>query len=180
LGVVDGDVPANNNPREELKFIEYDVTKEKTHNEKPQWRTEIDKLLADVPVASRWADKREDLDLSGAQNHLALAVLLRRPWMVTPPPNESCHSGSLVSFPNGLLDCAKTYANATRDSQCLARFATNLALLQELVLVSLCVVLVAIGVDEDHVDSVMKRTRRSRKRSPTRRPYNETVVVLFG
>jgi hypothetical protein len=37
---------------EKLKFIEYDVTKEKTRNERPPWRSEIDKLLADVPVAS--------------------------------------------------------------------------------------------------------------------------------
>ncbi|CZR66039.1 uncharacterized protein PAC_15940 [Phialocephala subalpina] len=161
VNVLDGTVPSCKDVREELKFIEYNVTKEKIRNEKPQWRSEIDKLLADVPVASRWVDKREELDLSDAQNHLALTVLLRRPWRVTSSPDDSCHSGSST---NGLLDCAKTYANATKDTQCLAKIATNLALFQELILVSLCVVLVEIGVSEDHVDPVMKLCWASEKK----------------
>lgn len=155
VNVPDGAVPGPNDECEQLKFIEYDVTKEKLCNQKPQWRAEMDRMLAGVPVASGWVDRREGLELS--DNHLALAMLLRRPWMVTPPTDGSCHPQTR-SLPrsNGLLHCAETYANATREIQSLAKFATNVALFQELVLVSLCVVLVEKGVGEDQVDPVMK------------------------
>jgi hypothetical protein len=51
------------------------------------------------------------------------------------------------------------------------------------VLVSLCVVLVAIGVSEDDVDPEMKMcwaNEKSRRRNPTGRPCDRTAVALFG
>jgi hypothetical protein len=49
----------------------------------------------------------------------------------------------------------QTYTNATKET-CLSKIATNLGLFQELVLVSLCVVLDETGVSGECIDAVMK------------------------
>jgi len=58
----------------------------------------------------------------------------------------------------------------------------NLAVFQDIVLVSLRVVLVAIGSSEDDVDPVLKMfwaKEKSRRRNPTGRPCDKTAVAPF-
>jgi hypothetical protein len=150
--------------REQLKFIQHDVTKQKAkanakenaRSGRPSWRGEMDTFLRDVPSATLWMKKRREVGIySSEQNHSILARLLDVHF-IGPPPSHRASSPRSLSNANTLLECLKAYGSSMRGSQIEAKFATKFALFQELILVSFMVVLVACGIPTNVIDEAMK------------------------
>jgi len=140
--------PANKN--NQLTFV-YDkhsfgppVTK-RARSQEPRWRKYADDMLQEIATVDTW---------SSADNDRAITIILG-----TLRESGSSDVSNPVVKPmplTGLLDCATRYAKQNRASHTEMNFSRKLLSFQDLVFVSLCVVLIHCGVDQGKVDDVMR------------------------
>lgn len=163
-GQLQGHVLTTPVQEKQLRFVEYDTTRNKAKNENPQWCGEMDTLLGSVPEACCWVIEREKVGIDSTQNRSILAQLLpngcgskSESQLLHQPSIPDCTSPSsgLVDA-DTLVECAVAYGIATRGSQLQATLATKLALFQELIFVSFMVVLVAHGIPTKLINDAMK------------------------
>ncbi len=89
------------------------------------------------------------------QNHSVLATLLGGPLNFNSLAHCAPDICSPTSSPNIILTYADVYGHATKKTQEHAQFALTVGVFQQLIFVSLCVVLEASGTPTDSIDSSM-------------------------
>lgn len=155
--------PTESNVNESVQFITVDPTtalppSKRVCNENARWRKELNIFISSIPKADAWEKTRKEFGfVSVEQNHLAIDILLKGVGEYTDLRGPSPSSGVDDPVQNReLLQRARAYAYLTKIVQERGAFTKMLGLFQELVLVSLCVVMAHNGVPTDSVDSVMK------------------------
>jgi len=129
----------------ELKVIPYNVAKVKPRKENPLWRQELRCFISNIPVASLWLTKREELQMSSENiNQQALMVLLsesgdfRLPGdmlsPLCPPPDR-----------DAILRSLSAYARKIKTSRPLAKSIVQLTRFLDVVFVSMCNVALQLG-----------------------------------
>ncbi len=120
---------------------------------KCRWQSDMDEFLLDIPVAESWEAKRKYYMLASlVENRDAVNLLVNNPNATASGAEKLHFLGSEFS----LLQRAKAYAHLTQGSQIEGRFRTKIGCFQELVLTSLCAVMVQSGYSKDSIESVMR------------------------
>lgn len=156
-----------------LKIIPFiaDHPRKKPCHSLPRWKKVADQILEDVPDAKRWIPRRQELRLKTNEDYNRIVAAVtgvcgigntsqRRHRTILPSSNGTSEDNirvaaavhqntKLPSLTNSLIRSAKACARLTRTSQVLSSF-------QELVFVSLCVVLECHGIPVDHLDEIMR------------------------
>lgn len=144
--------------------------KEKASNETPGWHAELNVMLADIPLAALWKERRVRVEMSSSvQNHSVLTTLLGGSLNFNSLADYATHIRSPTSDLEILLKHADVYGHATREAQKLAQFATTIGVFQELIFVSLCVVLEGSGTPKDSIDSLMRLCFKANERKSLER-----------
>lgn len=163
-------VPAENSHltsvsnKSNLEFIHYELPAADAVQRptRPRWMQEADILLNEIPKATEWVKTWEDRGFSSRHhNQNAIATVLGT------PPTPDSRAGALSSafttlncqgrnFRENLITYATRYAEIVRSSEATAKLATNMAAFQQLVFVSLCVILENRGIDISIVDDIMR------------------------
>ncbi|KAL2048952.1 hypothetical protein ABVK25_010805 [Lepraria finkii] len=156
--------PATVSNKPILQFIQYELPAADAVRRpiRPRWMQEADILLAEIPVATEWVKTWEDCGISSRHhNHNAIATVLGTP---TTPDNRAGNLSSAFTtldcqgrnFRENLITYATRYGEIVRSSEATAKLATNMAAFQQLVFVSLCVILEDRGIDTSIVDGIMR------------------------
>ncbi|KAH8800791.1 hypothetical protein F5884DRAFT_808834 [Xylogone sp. PMI_703] len=132
---------------------------QKTRSEKQSWLNGINAFLGGIPPAPLWAKKKEDLYMGSVeQNHSILARLLGHCLSKSYPGSES-KSASSISIPSttqeALMVITKEYGRANVESRSEAKLMPFFSLFEQLIFVSMMVVLVRCGLPEEEVDKKM-------------------------
>ncbi|KAI9732515.1 MAG: hypothetical protein M1834_003850 [Cirrosporium novae-zelandiae] len=131
------------------------------NNEKPRWKQDIDKLLAEIPDMSDWISRRKEMMLVSAKdNRNAINFLLKKSMplidmsgLLNDQSKETPKDPSKEIY---MLEIANSYASFTRNTLAQGKLITRLGLFQALIFVSLCAVLAKIGISSKAVHSVMR------------------------
>ncbi|KAL9124715.1 MAG: hypothetical protein Q9217_005981 [Psora testacea] len=141
-------------PPEARKAVQCPVTR--------RWKQEADKLLDGIPEAKAWVEKWKKHGLSSEHDiRSAVGDVLGTPQM-SDPRSDAMNSASTVLDSHGrnirknLLAHVSNHAETVKHSVAAARMATHIAAFQELVFVSLCVILQQQGTDTSVVDDIMR------------------------
>jgi hypothetical protein len=135
------DLPAKG----ELKVIPYNVARVKPRKENLLWRQELRCFMSNIPVASLWPTKREELQMSSENiNQQALMVLLSESGdfglpggmlsPLCPPPDR-----------DAILRSLSAYARKVKTSRPLAKSVVQLTRFLDVVFVSMCKVVLQLG-----------------------------------
>lgn len=148
-----------------IGFIHYELPMAEKVVQRPlrhRWMHEADILLKEIPEATTWVEKWEKRGLSHKFHyHNAVGTVLG-----TPPTAESrfdAMSSATAILDNhdcnvreNLLASVSRYAETVKSSGAAVREAAHIAAFQELVFVSLCVILLDHGVETAMVDEIMR------------------------
>ncbi|KAI9726529.1 MAG: hypothetical protein M1834_009016 [Cirrosporium novae-zelandiae] len=137
--------------RNELRLVPYvpSGSVRHHHHQKLRWQQDMDKFLLEIPDMSRWVSKRKEMKLASVvDNQNAIGILLMSSVNMYDLPADSTKRVDLLEIANG-------YASFTKRTQEQGRLVTKLGLFQKLIFVSLCAVLVKIGISQEAVNLVM-------------------------
>ncbi|MCJ1473141.1 hypothetical protein MMC13_001792 [Lambiella insularis] len=155
-----------------LKIVPFiaDRPRKKPCHSVPRWKRVADRILEDVPDAKRWIPRRQELRLKTNEDYNRIVATVtgvcgngntsQRYTTILPSSSGTSEDNirvaaavhqntTLQSLTGNLIRSAKACAQLTRTSQVLSSF-------QELVFVSLCVVLECHGIPVDHLDEIMR------------------------
>ncbi|KAL9123959.1 MAG: hypothetical protein Q9217_006663 [Psora testacea] len=124
-------------------------------SKRPRWKQEADILLKEIPKATTWIDAWERY-----QGQDVITTVLGDPIPDFRSDATSSASTALVCHSrrpqNDLLIRVSKYAEKVKSCGAAAEVYTHIVSFQELVFVSLCVILVEYGIDTDVVDDIMR------------------------